>query len=88
MKADWEMTYVKSEPETASISLKATNKGEAYENAMVELDFFGGWATTPVTLGREIDGKAAHWLLTVLLRRNIVVSRKSGGHAALEICFD
>lgn len=70
MKSEWDSYY---EP----IERKVTNKGEAYQGAMTELDFFEGWVTTPTQLGREIDGKAAHWLMTVLLKRNIVVSRKS-----------
>lgn len=77
MKTEWETYYDKLESDDTGITLKATNKGEKYENALVGLDFFEKWTTTPVQLGKKIDGKAAHWLMTVLLRRNVIVSRKS-----------
>lgn len=82
MKTEWESYYgeYKYVPDGR---LQATGKGQAHQKAMLKVaftrDMNGGHpensdASWPKS---DIDGRVAHWLMTVLLGRNVVVSRES-----------
>lgn len=77
MKTEWESYYQKEDPDKDDgLLLVPTEKGKPYDDAMMQVAFGLGLNFTPWPLG-DIDGRAAHWLMTVILRRNIVVSRES-----------
>lgn len=85
MKTEWD-TYYQQDPKSDQCMLKATEKALAYKNIWWELVFFTDVGTTPWPVG-GIDTKAAHWLMTVLLRRNIVVSREFTTYFAAMLCL-
>jgi hypothetical protein len=81
MKTEWE-SYFKGNKNNG-IVLKATDKGKPYDDAMNRMAFAFDNPVTPWPIG-DTDGKSAHWLMTVLLRRNIVISCESNSSANSE----
>lgn len=76
MKTEWDSYYQQSIASSDGVfgaTRSPTTKGEAYDNALLKLGFAKDWTMTPWQIGQEIDAKAAHWLMTVLLRRDVMV---------------
>lgn len=85
MKAEWDTYYVKTGWDNLQLTYSPTDKGKAYDQVM-ETGLEGSkWQLKQWNIG-DIDAKAAHWLMTVLLRRNIVISRecKNSSHSFLD----
>ena len=90
MKDEWDTYYEKSENSQDHPGQKPTGKGKAYDDALLKLPFAESpyedghlkapfvldWTLTPVLIGEDIDAKAAHWLMTLLLDRNVWISRE------------
>lgn len=76
MKTEWDTYYETAEFKDGRLERQPKDKGKAYHEALTgyktKWQLREGW-----NIGHEFDVNAAHWLMTVLLRRNVVVSRKS-----------
>lgn len=69
VKTEWDSYFRETDNPDDGILLEATDKGKPYADKLLEQML---WTSTPLPYG-DMDLVAVHWLMTLLLRRNVAV---------------